>query len=280
MKHCIITLLSIFALTFGVQAQDGAQGAAMADLTVGQLVESADSAYSRKDYERAMSDFQAVADREGVSANLLYDLGNASFQAGDYGKAMVSWLRARRLKPNDKELNANINYLRSRVEDANKAEQKGRRVQVVADKPAFFQSLHSSIASDTSSNRWAVWGVVCFLLFMCSAAIYIFSRNVLARKAGFFGGIAVGALAVIFVIFAFMSASESHRTDIGVLTGFKVQLLTEPGKESAKAPVLTKGTEVRIVSEEADAEGVVKWYKVRLNSDFIGWVHAEDLEIV
>ncbi|MDE5880189.1 MAG: SH3 domain-containing protein, partial [Muribaculaceae bacterium] len=50
--------------------------------------------------------------------------------------------------------------------------------------------------------------------------------------------------------------------------------------ESGKDGVLTKGTEVRIVSEETDAEGNVTWYKVRLNSDYIGWVAADDLELL
>ena len=61
---------------------------------------------------------------------------------------------------------------------------------------------------------------------------------------------------------------------------FKTILLTEPGKDAdlEKGQVLTKGTVVQILSEEVDAEGTVTWYKIRLNSDYIGWGSASDLQ--
>ena len=79
-----------------------------------------------------------------------------------------------------------------------------------------------------------------------------------------------------------MGARAFNSRGDGVVTAFKVTLLTEPGKQSDsdKGGVLTKGTEVRIISEETDAEGSITWYKVRLNSDYIGWVKVEDIEIV
>lgn len=242
----------------------------------------ADSAYASKDYKRAIMLYSEIADTAGVSAPLLYNLGNAYYQEGDYGHAMLNYLRARRINPDLKELNSNLRYLRSRIEDSNKAEQKGRRLKVTPDESSFFQSVHKTIAIDTSSDVWAVWGAVCFILFIGGAALYIFTRSVLARKVGFFGGILALGCSAIFVMFAIFGARMVSSKESGVITAFKVTLLTEPGKNdsSGKEEVLSKGTEVRIVSEEIDAEGEVTWYKVRLNSDYIGWVSASDLEII
>ena len=76
------------------------------------------------------------------------------------------------------------------------------------------------------------------------------------------------------------NAADSH--DTGVVTAFKVTLLTEPGKDADanKGGVLTKGTVVQILSEEVDAEGKTTWYKVRMNTDYIGWVAASDMAVV
>lgn len=251
----------------------GAQGAEIAE---------ADSAYNDKDYARAISLYEEVASEKGVSVGLLYNLGNAYFQEGDYGHAMVSYLRAHRLDPSQKEVNANLRYLRSRVEDANKAELKGKRMKVSPDEPSFFESVHTSIATNTSSNVWAVWGAVAFILFIAGAALYIFTRSVAARKVGFFGGILCLFASFLFVIFAAMGARAESARDSGVVVGFKVTLLTEPGKEADanKGGVLTRGSEVDVLSEEVDAEGNVTWYKVRLNSDYIGWIPAAELELV
>lgn len=264
--HLLMMILAIFP------AKANAQSA----------IAEADTAYNQKDYVKAIQLYQSVAETEGVSVPLLFNLGNAYYQEGDYGNAMLCYLRAKRIDPGQKELNANLRYLQSRVEDSNKAEQKGRRLKVTPDETSFFQNVHTAIAVETSSNTWAVWGAVCFILFIGGTALYIFSRSVLARKVGFFGGIVMAFCSFCFVVFAIAGARAYSSTETGVVTAFKVTLLTEPGKtsESGKEGVLTKGTKVRIVSEESDAEGNVTWYKVRLNSDYIGWVSATDLEIV
>ena len=89
-------------------------------------------------------------------------------------------------------------------------------------------------------------------------------------------------ISLVFVIFAFMGAKSMSSSSNGVITAFKVSLLTEPGKETSKerAQILTKGSQVQVLSEEVDAEGNVTWYKVRLNSDYIGWVSAADMAVV
>lgn len=245
------------------------------------ILADADSAYNSKDYVKAIELYESVADTVGVSAPLLFNMGNAYYQEGNYGQAMLCYLRAKRLDPGQPELNSNLRYLRSRIEDSNKAEQKGKRMKVTLDEPSFFQNMHTAIAVETSSNLWAVWGIVCFLLFIGGITLYIFTRSVLLRKIGFFGGIITLACTIVFVCFAITGARASASKEQGVITAYKVSLLTEPGKESTgKEGVLTKGTEVRIVSEETDAEGNVTWYKVRLNSDYLGWVSSEDLEVI
>lgn len=243
---------------------------------------AADSAYNAKEYGKAIEIYNNVRHDQGSNAALLYNLGNAYYQEGDFGNAMVCYLRAHRLDPTDKDINANLTFLRSKVDDANKAEQKGRRLKVTPDEEGFFQTVRRSVAIDTSTDTWAVWGAVCFILFVGGVALYIFSRNVLARKVGFFGSIVCLCATFLFLCFAFMGARTFSARDEGVITGFKVMLLTEPGKktENDRGNVLTKGTVVQILSEETDAEGNVNWYKIRLNSDYIGWVEAEDMTVI
>lgn len=246
------------------------------------LTADADSAYNSKDYAKAVELYTEVVETEGSNPQLLYNLGNAYYQSGDYGRAMLNYERARRLDPSLKELNANISYLKSRVEDSNKAEQKGRRLKVTPDEPSFFQSVRTAVAVDISGNVWAVWGAVMFVLAVGCAAVYIFTRNVIARKIGFFGGGIALLLSIVFVFFAFMGARAYHSSGEGVLLPLKTVLQTEAGKagNDEKGAVLTKGTIVQILSEENDADGTVRWYKVRLNSDYIGWVPAESLEAI
>lgn len=241
----------------------------------------ADSAYKSGDFERAITLYEEIADKDGVSAGLLYNLGNANVEAHDYGKAVLYYERALRLDPSDKEIRRNLRYVTAKVEDANRSELKGKRLKITPDEQSFFQSVYTSLACERSSDMWAAWGAALFLLSLTGVALYMFSRNVPVRKIGFFGALAGICLSIAAITCAFAAAGHYDTHEEGVLTGYKVELFNTPEANSQSIGAsLTRGTKVRIVGEETDVEGEVTWYRVRLNSDFIGWVRAADLTVI
>lgn len=246
-------------------------------------VAKADSAYNAGNYLEAIDIYREVASQEGTSAALLYNLGNAYLQQDDYSNAMLCYQRAKKLDPNNKLINSNLSYLAGKVEDANKAEQKGKRKKVVEDTPNFFQNMHSTVAENTASNTWAGWAAALFLLFAGCVCLYLFSSNVILRKTGFFGGFILLGFCIICLVCAYSAAAAYENHEYGVVLSYKVELRTEPASNEntdKNEGVLTRGTKVRIISEETDAEGNVSWYKVRLNSDYMGWVKAKDIDII
>lgn len=246
-------------------------------------VSEADSAYNSGNFAEAIILYNQIAEEQGVSAPLLFNLGNAYLQQDEYGDAMLCYQRAKKLDPSNSRINTNIAYLTGKIEDANKAEQKGKRKKVTEDNPNFFQNIHTSVAENTSSNTWAGWAAAMFLLFSGCVALYLFTSNVLTRKTGFFGGFIFLGISMICLVCAYSAANAAQSRDYGIILGYKVTLQTEPGTTGSPEKnegVLTRGTKIRLVSEETDAEGKVSWYKVRLNSDYMGWVEAKDVEVI
>lgn len=246
-------------------------------------VSAADSAYMAGNYGEAIEIYNQVASEYGISAALLFNLGNAYLQQDDYGNAMLCYQKAKKLDPSNKRINSNLLYLSGKIEDANKAEQKGKRRKVTEDTPNFFQSIHTSVAENTSSNTWAGWAAATFLLFAGCVCLYLFNSNVLMRKTGFFGGFILLGISIICLVCAYSGAAASENHEFGIILSFKAPLQTEPGVNVDKDKnegILTRGTKIRIISQETDAEGEVSWYKIRLNSDYIGWVEAKDVAII
>lgn len=244
-------------------------------------VEEADSAYNRGDYDNAVECYVAVMESQGTSASLLFNLGNAYFKANNWGQAMLCYEQARRLDPSDAKINNNLDYLASRVEDANKAELKGKKYSVAPDEASFFESVHDIIAKNISSDVWAVFAAIAFVLFVAFLALYIFSSMVAARKVGFFSAIIFLGFSAVFLAFSFWADKAFRSRGEGVITAYKTELLTEPLDNSKPvATPLTRGTRMRIISEEVDSEGMVDWFKVRLNSDFTGWIKASDFSVI
>ncbi len=245
-----------------------------------RLIE-ADSAYNKGDYEHAVELYKLTADSVGTSAEMLYNMGNAYYKAGDDGHAMISYLRAKRLDPRNSRINDNIRFLASRIEDANKAELKGKKGNVSPDPLSFFQRVGHTITVDTASDYWAVFAAMAFIIMLATIAVYIFSRPVNIKKIGFFSAIIMFIFTVIFTIFALCAAHVCDRHDDVVMTAFKTNLLEEPDANARIIGTpLHRGTVFKILDEEGDIDGKPVWYKVKLNNDNIGWIPAIDVEII
>lgn len=260
----ILILMAVLSCAFGVRAAS---------------VQKADSAYTAGDYAVAVSEYQKVADKDGTSAELLYNLGNSYARGGDYGNAMVSYLRALRLDPSDSRVRNNISYIEQKITETNHAELKGKKLSVEPDSPSFFTSVRNYIARDHLSDTWAVWSAVTFILCVVCVALYIFTRNVTVRKIGFFGAFVFLGISVITITFAFMAAS--YRSGEGVVVAPKVRLLSEASSSSKAMDVnLTRGTRMTVLDTYPAGVDHPEWYKVRLNGDFVGWISGTDFVAV
>lgn len=268
MKSAIYRILTVVALTLMVSA--GAWPATVAE---------ADSAYKRGDYAAAVEAYRQIVSGQGVSSELYYNLGNAYAKGGDNGRALISYVRALRLDPANSDAKANISYIESKVAEANKSEIKNKKLSVVQESPSFFSSVKRFIARDHLSDTWALWAVVTFLLTIGCLALYIFTRNVMARKVGFFGALACLAICVLTLTFSFMAAS--YTSNEGVIVGNKVKLRSDPNLTSKEnTTALIRGTRMSVLDSVPLDGSKAQWYKVRLNSDFIGWIAADDFETI
>lgn len=246
----------------------------------GSKIESADSAYSAGNYEEAVDLYNDVMQKEGSSAGLLYNLGNAYYKLGREGDAMLCYERAKKLDPGNSLIKQNLNFLATKILEANRGEAGSDKGKVDPDTESFLETLHRKIAADTHSNTWAVLAAITFLLFMAGACLYIYTSKVSLKKTGFFGGIICLGLTILFVIFMFIGAAHQAREDQAILMEFSTELLENPDTSAKKTSTpLHRGTKVQILEDSKGKDGS-DWVKVRLNSETVGWVKKSTLEII
>lgn len=271
--------LTLALASFG--ATPGAMAAPVVPADVQKMVAEADTAYAKGDYEKTISLYTGIIEQTGPSASLLYNLGNAYQKSGNEGEARLCMERAKRYDPSNKDIDQNIDYIAMRVSDANQAELKGKKGDVMPDDPGFFDRANRSISVDTSSNAWAEMAATAFVLLILALALYFFSSNVRFKKIGFFSAIIFLFFSVVFVAFSEMAASHFRSRDEAVLMQFKLTLSSEPLADAPEVGFpLHRGTKFRILDSELGADGEVEWYKVELNHSNIGWVPAGAIEII
>ena len=240
----------------------------------------ADSAYNKGNYEEAAMLYEQGAMHDGLSAGLLYNLGNTYYKLGKDGEAIVCYERAKRLDPGNKQIEQNLDFLSAKVLEANKGALQGKAGNLEPDQETFMEGIYRLIAIETKSNSWAVFAVMAFILFLGATAMYVFTPNVLARKTGFFSGLVFLGFTIIFLIFAYLGASQFNSKDEAVIMEFTTDILEQPDENStAVTPGLHKGTKLKIIETKTGADGT-EWIRVKLNSDNIGWLKKQQIEVI
>ena len=74
--------------------------------------QEANQEYARGQYQKALLLYNTVLHKEGISAPLLFNMGNAFYQSGDLGHAVLYYERALVLDPGNPDVEANLNYVR------------------------------------------------------------------------------------------------------------------------------------------------------------------------
>lgn len=107
-----VLALCLLAGTFSAAATRAAEPATPSPQTT---FYHANALYKDGQYAAAARDYEDLVQAGWVSGNVYFNLGNAYFKAGERGKAILNYERARRLLPADPDLAANLQYAQSQT---------------------------------------------------------------------------------------------------------------------------------------------------------------------
>ncbi len=83
----------------------------------------ANKLYNDGNYESAMEKYEYLTD-SGIRNHIIYyNLGNCYFKIGKLGKTILFYKRAQKLRPNDSDINFNLDFVRARRVDEVKTSQ-------------------------------------------------------------------------------------------------------------------------------------------------------------
>ena len=237
------------------------------------LTERADSAYAGDDFAEATRLYLQIAEEEGTSSNLYYNLANSYYRQGKPGMAILYYERALRLDPSNDDARANLEFVNSRITDE------------PGDRGMFISNTVNGIACRMSGNIWSGIAIGCFILLLGAVALYIFSSVVPLRKLGFFGGFILLAMCIVANVFASVSTRYSTSHDHAVVIDPSTLLSTSPRvpkDRSEEAMLLHEGTCVEILDSVATRvdSTVVKWYDVKVDNDHRAWINGNAIAII
>ena len=228
-----------------------------------QLWDRANTAYVNGDYHAAAEIYEGILAQGLSSVKLYYNLANAYFKVGRYGKAILYYNRALRLAPGDADIRYNLDVANTFTKD---------KIAVV---PEFFlKGWVRSVRMSLGSTAWSVVSLAALALLFALVLLYLLAGRLAWRKAGFYGTLAMLLVFVASTSFAVTERRELLDSTEAVVMSSSVSVKSSPDKASTDLFVLHEGTKVRTVSELGD------WREIVIADGKKGWVEARTIETI
>ena len=221
----------------------------------------AEQNYRKGNYQQAINDYKELL-KQGASADIFYNLGNAYYRSGNLTQAILNYERASLLSPGNEDINFNLEFARSKTID-----------KIVPKGEMFYITWYKSIRSLVSIDSWAYISLISIALAFISVLIYLFSSAISFQKLGFFSSIFLFVLFLLSFVFAFQQKSAMQKRHGAIIMVPSVNVKKSPSFNGLDGFVLHEGTRVDIVDEE-----IKGWAGVLVSDGRSGWVPIDKLE--
>ena len=215
----------------------------------------ANQEYAQGHFKEAISGYEALVNAGQWSANLFYDLGNAYFRTGEFGRAILNYERALALERHHPEATANLQIAR--------AEAHALELQ---------QSWPERHLQFGSVNQYSIAAAIAFWLAAFAIAMLVFAPRksaTLIVASTFCLLIGAGATYAVFTL-----ERGSNGSALAIITGKDVQARLATADTANSVLALPPGSEVKILSTRGD------WIYAELPNTLRGWIPAKNAEQV
>ena len=215
----------------------------------------ANQEYAQGHFKEAVDRYEALAHSGQWSANLFYDLGNAYFRTGDFGRAILNYERALTLERHHPEAAANLQIARD--------EARALEMQ---------PSWSERYLQFASINQYSIAAAAAFWVAIFCIVGLVFARRRSAAAIAFSSfSLLVAALSILAV---YQLDAGSKGRALAIVTGKEVQARLAVADTANSVLTLPPGSEIKILSIRGD------WIYAALPNNLRGWILAKDTEQV
>jgi tetratricopeptide (TPR) repeat protein len=217
--------------------------------------------YENKEYRTALNKYQSIMDNGYQSASLYYNLGNCYIKENQFGYAILYYLKAKRLSPNDEDIETNLAFARQFMP----TRLEGVKINPVSE---FFNSAVGYFTLDSLAWITSIFFVAFFLII--SLSIFLRYHSPLQR-------ILIYSILSILIIAGGMTTYK-YRIDIvskkGVVVTDEANIYSSPNESGDIEFVGSFGL---IVEIEKEANG---YYLVLFENKRKGWINRDEIGVI
>lgn len=247
MKRFINTILAIlFSVAVFAQAD---------------LIQKANEHYTKEEFQKAIDGYNQILMAGIESPEVYFNLGNAYYKTKQYTLAILNFERAKLLAPDDEDIEFNLQVANQHVVDS------------IQELPGLFiVRWWNSLVNSHTTDTWAVFSIVGFVLFLCMLGLYFFARSGDIRRISFWAGCVLLILTIFSWSFAAQQKSRLVNHSYAIVMQPTVTVKSSPSEKGTNLFVIHEGLKVRITDKLGD------WVEIRLADGNKGWLLTESIE--
>src|SRR6266436_2105170 len=217
--------------------------------------EKTNQEFAQGHFKEAISSYEALIRDGQWSTNVFYDLGNAYFRTGDFGRAILNYERALALDRHHPEATANLQIAR---DEARALELQPTRLE-----------RYLQVAN---INQYSTAAAVAFWLGIFGIVALIFARR---RSAALISLSVLCLLVCAVAVWAIRTLDNSSKgRALAIVTDNDVQARLATADTANSVLALPAGSEIKILSTRGD------WMYAALPNDLRGWIQTKNAEQV
>jgi tetratricopeptide (TPR) repeat protein len=235
--------LCLFVLVLSCKAQD--------------LVASFDAAnklYEQGKYSEAAAGYEQILKVGRVSGALYYNLGNAWFKAGQLGRAIDAYEKAKTLNPRDPDLIANLRFARNQVQG-----------------PTFAPGRASLWLGKLSLNEWTLMACAAAWLWMLLLSLAYLRPSLRPVLKGW--SLATVLATILACTCLGLDYYRQKVQPTAVVIANSAVMHQAPLSESPGPISLSNGAEVRVLDRKDE------WLQVTTDPRRIGWLRRDEVAL-
>ena len=224
------------------------------------VFEQANKLYQQEKYEQAITKYLEIINNGYESWQLYFNLGNAFYRTGQFGKAILYYERAYKLNPKNEDVGFNLRLANTKVVD---------NIKTPPLTEIFYNVKHFL------SMGALIWLTIGFYLGLIAIIIIkiLLRRDRVQRLLKIVMIPVVVVLLIVASVFI-MRVNEDTKVKCAILMADKVDVLGEPSVNGTELFSLHEGAKFKI--EEYSGE----WAKIRLADGNVGWLKKAVFEII
>ncbi len=246
-----LTLLFVFTISFSKANESNI------------LLDSANSEYSKGNFENAVKLYESITNKGLEAPELYFNLGNAYYKSNNTAYAILNYERAKKLNPNDEDINVNLKLANQKIED---------KIDVAPQ--LFLTEWKDGIVHLMTEKAWSVLCIFSVVIALLLFAIYVSTHNRTIKQISFFGGtIFILTSGILFFIAEHKYYLTKYSSD-AIITSASITATGSPNEKGTKLFILHEGTKVNITQEDNN------WTEIKIANGNVGWIQSNTLTAI